>query len=784
MGAHIVSASIGPQSYNYNFRPLLLLFFMVIYCKGDLWASNTAAAYPAAPTPLHQPRLHTSALLVVDCKVVDCKGDLWASNIAAAYEYAALMGAHIVSASIGPQSYSYNFKPVTTASSMYTSWTKANTKAMQPLADKNILLVAAAGNENIDMDLMLEKGYDYSPCLIQLPNVMCVRATTMDNLIQPFSNHGHQTLPNVMCVGATTMDDLIESFSNHGHQTVHIAAPGANILSTEVGSNYTWLTVSYVALYLLLLAVRVKQLLMDTGTVLTPRLPVVSGARLNMEVAVETALQVGVDEGLPAGLPLAMIELNTSTIAVEGFSQLFFDTSVLFAPPPSPLETVILPSSTSTASARASAGITSHRHLAGSREDSPSLAPSTSTQTASLSSARMADQAIGVQRLGHALTADNAEEMADMIEQENARLSGDDPDARIRGTSGGWLWAGQGSHGPQARGGGAVQSGALGLSQRRLAEAAAAAEQLLPTWILLMVHRGGTASLPLLSSSVAPAGPNSFTHFKMPAEHVLCNSSALMPGEHVLCNSSALVMLEHQGLHTLAIQTTAKDGSYSLVFNGQWLELSTTREATFLPHPLSTPLNPSRPPSGLYRIDLLTLGSLESRFELVLRQPGSTLFQPLPAPLALVPSYLGHGRNNLGSDGLGIHGDRRSAQQIVDDHGSISDEVWHSAVGAVGEITAMLKVPEASTATLEHTPAVFKISCRNCSLHLGGLMLLDNWESTSAPTGLTKLSGCVSLPRGSRQNSSTTIVFMNIISIIMSSDTAEQGAGECRENPG
>eukprot|EP00798_Chlamydomonas_sp_ICE-L_P011849 gene11849-14954_t len=75
MGAHIVSASIG----RYSFQPLLLLSSMgaetatsflistpprststpqVVDCKGDLWASNIAAAYSAAPTQLHQPHLH------------------------------------------------------------------------------------------------------------------------------------------------------------------------------------------------------------------------------------------------------------------------------------------------------------------------------------------------------------------------------------------------------------------------------------------------------------------------------------------------------------------------------------------------------------------------------------------------------------------------------------------------------------------------------------------------------------------------------------------------------
>jgi len=54
------------------------------------------------------------------------------------------MGAHIVSCSF-TSSYKYGFYPVAKAPSYLTSQVTAYTTAMRPLANKGILVVAAAG---------------------------------------------------------------------------------------------------------------------------------------------------------------------------------------------------------------------------------------------------------------------------------------------------------------------------------------------------------------------------------------------------------------------------------------------------------------------------------------------------------------------------------------------------------------------------------------------------------------------------------------------------------------
>ena len=45
-------------------------------------------------------------------------------------------------------------------------------------------------------------------------------------------------LPNIICVAATTRTDARSSFSNYGRRTVHIGAPGSDILSTTRNGNY------------------------------------------------------------------------------------------------------------------------------------------------------------------------------------------------------------------------------------------------------------------------------------------------------------------------------------------------------------------------------------------------------------------------------------------------------------------------------------------------------------------------------------------------------------------
>ncbi|KAG1672720.1 hypothetical protein FOA52_005198 [Chlamydomonas sp. UWO 241] len=145
------------------------------------------------------------AVKLMVLRVSNCMGDIQTSSVFAALDYAVRNGAHIVSASIG-QDYPYGFFPLSPAPSYHKSWADAYKKAVQPLANKGVLLVAAAGNENIDLDNLVAKGWTYSPCLT--------------------------LLPNVLCVGATDALDGKAFFSNFGAGSVAIGAPGMQIYST------------------------------------------------------------------------------------------------------------------------------------------------------------------------------------------------------------------------------------------------------------------------------------------------------------------------------------------------------------------------------------------------------------------------------------------------------------------------------------------------------------------------------------------------------------------------
>lgn len=74
--------------------------------------------------------------------------------------------------------------------------------AIQELGNVGILFIAAAGNETLNNDFI-----PHFPGSFDLPNVISVAASS-------------------------TFGDFASSFSNKGPQSVHIAAPGANILST------------------------------------------------------------------------------------------------------------------------------------------------------------------------------------------------------------------------------------------------------------------------------------------------------------------------------------------------------------------------------------------------------------------------------------------------------------------------------------------------------------------------------------------------------------------------
>jgi thermitase len=136
--------------------------------------------------------------------------------------------------------------------------------------EEGILFVAAAGNNGEDADRSPHYPSNYN-------------------------------LPNVMSVAALTRRDELASFSNYGAKTVHLAAPGAEILSTWLGDGFeehsgtsmATPVVSGVAALVLsaepnLSVKELRQRLLDTADKLdTLRGKVVSGGRVNAARAVK-----------------------------------------------------------------------------------------------------------------------------------------------------------------------------------------------------------------------------------------------------------------------------------------------------------------------------------------------------------------------------------------------------------------------------------------------------------------------------------------------------------------
>ncbi len=111
------------------------------------------------------------------------------SAIVKCIEYAGDHGAKVINASFGGYAFS-----------------QAEFDAINAVRAKNVLFIAAAGNDNNDNDL--RPSY---PASFRLDNIISVAA--MDR------------------------NDLLASFSNYGKNSVHLAAPGVEIYSTWIGSD-------------------------------------------------------------------------------------------------------------------------------------------------------------------------------------------------------------------------------------------------------------------------------------------------------------------------------------------------------------------------------------------------------------------------------------------------------------------------------------------------------------------------------------------------------------------
>lgn len=88
-----------------------------------------------------------------------------------------------------------------------TAHSRALGDAIKRANDEGIIFIAAAGNSSTNNDM------------------------------RPHYPSNYQ-LPNVVSVAALTRKDVLARFSNYGAKTVHIAAPGAEIMSTWPGNQY------------------------------------------------------------------------------------------------------------------------------------------------------------------------------------------------------------------------------------------------------------------------------------------------------------------------------------------------------------------------------------------------------------------------------------------------------------------------------------------------------------------------------------------------------------------
>ncbi len=91
------------------------------------------------------------------------------------------------------------------------------------------LFVAAAGNEATDLDSTWgENGYTYSPCMVDVPNLLCVGATDE-----------HDSLEWTGSLHSVALQMSRSSGSNYGYTSVDMAAPGVRMRVPTLDDKYT-----------------------------------------------------------------------------------------------------------------------------------------------------------------------------------------------------------------------------------------------------------------------------------------------------------------------------------------------------------------------------------------------------------------------------------------------------------------------------------------------------------------------------------------------------------------
>jgi subtilisin family serine protease len=180
------------------------------------------------------------------------------AQIAAAVDHAVAQGAHIISMSLGGENESPTLK-----------------RAMLRGSEAGVLFVVAAGNESLNNDTSPNRSYPAS-----------------------------SEIPNMLAVAATDVDDQLASFSNFGTTKTHISAPGVDIWSTIPGGGYdsysgTSMATPLVAGVAALLkglnldfsATQIKEMLLNSSDSIAGLQSVVAGGRrVNANNAVALAL--------------------------------------------------------------------------------------------------------------------------------------------------------------------------------------------------------------------------------------------------------------------------------------------------------------------------------------------------------------------------------------------------------------------------------------------------------------------------------------------------------------
>lgn len=187
-------------------------------------------------------------------------GDEYDKDVASGIRYAVDNGAKVINISLGK----------------YTS-PRADmvTKALEYARQKDVLVVAAAGNNHLDIDT-----------IAYFPSNVDSKGVALDNYIR---------------VGATAADGTLSSISNYGYKTVDLYAPGEHIAgifptdkpSEANGTSVASPVVAAIAAtirsaYPKMKASKVKDILMSTVHKM-PGLPSISGGIVDAEAALKKA---------------------------------------------------------------------------------------------------------------------------------------------------------------------------------------------------------------------------------------------------------------------------------------------------------------------------------------------------------------------------------------------------------------------------------------------------------------------------------------------------------------